>query len=272
MILNITSYNLCGYLISHSPYKIPITPKLSCPKLSLYLRKLLEYHFSTPTLEYSHYLPRSILRWCTKKYMYMVFYYCHCLYLKLIYFCYLFKYLLHPFGYSLCQNCLSVLWYPYKMIFKVVYRMRGSLYRAHTQILYSFMPKGQPVFIPVVELSGYSTGSLINRESEVSMAMILPQSFIRFPASCMKKYAAFALMANIVSYSSSVVSTNGFLSTLPTVLTAMSTRPYRLTAPSNSLTTSETLVRSPWMANAFPPAAWTAFTVSSAEAFVPSLL
>src|ERR1700758_2589310 len=162
MILNITFYNLCGYLISYSSYKIPITPKLSCPKLSPYLGKFFEYRFSTSTLEYSHYLSRSILRWCTKKYMYMVFYYCHCLYLKLIYFCHFSKYLLHSFGYNLCQNHLSVLWYPYKMIFKIVYCMRGSLYRAHPQILYSFMPKGQPVFIPVVELSGYSTGSLIN--------------------------------------------------------------------------------------------------------------
>src|SRR5574341_653295 len=162
MILNITSYNLCGYLISYSPYKIPITPKLSCPKLSSYLRKFLKYCFSTSTLEYSHYIPRRILRWCTKKYMYMVlYYYRHCLYLKLIHFCYLSKYLLYSFGYSLCQNHLSVLWYPCKMIFKVICRMRGSIYWAHTQILYSLLPKGQPVFIPLVELSGYSTGSLI---------------------------------------------------------------------------------------------------------------
>jgi hypothetical protein len=53
--------------------------------------------------------------------------------------------------------------------------MRGSLYRAHTQILYSFMPKGQPVFIPVVELSGYSTGSLIN---EIGYGMLAEQIFL----------------------------------------------------------------------------------------------
>jgi hypothetical protein len=38
-----------------------------------------------------------------------------------------------------------------------------------------------------------------------------------------------------------------------------------------SQTTAGTLVRSPWMANASPPAAWIARTVSSAAALVASL-
>ncbi len=60
---------------------------------------------------------------------------------------------------------------------------------------------------------------------EVTIAMILPPSCIRLPASWMKKNVALALMANMLPYSASVVSTNGFLSTLPTVLTAVSRRP-----------------------------------------------
>ena len=40
------------------------------------------------------------------------------------------------------------------MIFKIIYRMARPLYWAHTQILYSFLPSGQPVFIPVVPLRG----------------------------------------------------------------------------------------------------------------------
>ena len=49
------------------------------------------------------------------------------------------------------------------MIFKIIYRMACSLYWAHTQILYSFLPSGQPVFIPVVRTTGYSTG-IINKK------------------------------------------------------------------------------------------------------------
>jgi membrane-bound metal-dependent hydrolase YbcI (DUF457 family) len=45
--------------------------------------------------------------------------------------------------------------------------MRNSLYWAHPQILYSLLPKGQPVFIPVVKLSGYSTGVLIKPFSQI---------------------------------------------------------------------------------------------------------
>ncbi|MER3447243.1 MAG: hypothetical protein C4291_10535 [Candidatus Dadabacteria bacterium] len=75
-----------------------------------------------------------------------------------------------PCGYGLFKNRLSVLWYPYKMIFKVLYHMRDSLW-AHTRILYSFMPKGQSVFIPVVELSGYSTGSLIKKPNVFILAL-----------------------------------------------------------------------------------------------------
>lgn len=85
MVLNITLYNLCSYLIPYTSDKIPVTSKLSCPKLSSYLREFPKYHISTPAFKYSYYLARSILGWSTKKYMHMVFYYRHSLYLKLIY-------------------------------------------------------------------------------------------------------------------------------------------------------------------------------------------
>jgi hypothetical protein len=50
------------------------------------------------------------------------------------------------------------------MIFEIVYGMTCSLYWAHTQILYSLLPYGQPVFIPVVQTTAYSTG-IVNKQN-----------------------------------------------------------------------------------------------------------
>src|SRR3990170_3620696 len=149
MILYITPYYLCRYLIPNTPYKIPITPKL----LS-HLRKFSKYHLGTLTLQYPHYFSSRILGWCAKKYMHVILYYCHPLYIKLIYLCNFSKYFLYPLRYIFSQNHLLVLRYPYKMILKIIYSVMGSFYWAHTQILYSLLPKRQPVFIPVVELRG----------------------------------------------------------------------------------------------------------------------
>jgi len=164
MVLYIFSYNLCCYLIPYTPYKIPITPKLPSPKLLSHLRKFSKYHLGTLALQYPHYLSRRILWWCQKKYMYMIFHYCHPLYIKLIYLCNFFKYSLHPLRYILSQYHLPVFWYPYKMILKIIYRMMRPLYWAHTQILNSLLPKGQTCFHPRGETTGYSTGNLINRK------------------------------------------------------------------------------------------------------------
>ncbi|CFN72122.1 Uncharacterised protein [Bordetella pertussis] len=66
--------------------------------------------------------------------------------------------------------------------------------------------------------------------SEVTSVTILPWSLTWRPASLRKKNADLALTAAISSYSASLISENGFFSTLPTVLMAMSGRPTAATA------------------------------------------
>src|SRR3990172_1613867 len=161
MILYISPYYLCRYLIPNTPYKIPITPKLPSPKLLSHLWKFPKYHLGTLTFQYPNYLSRRILGWCTKKYMHVILYYCHPLYIKLICLCNFSKYFLYPLRYIFSQNHLPVLWYPYKMILKTIYSMMCSFYWAHTQILYSLLPKGQTCFHPRSRTTGYSTGILI---------------------------------------------------------------------------------------------------------------
>ncbi len=88
----------------------------------------------------------------------------------------------------------------------------------------------------------------------------------------MKKKADLELTAVISSYSASVISTNGFFSTLPTVLMAMSGLPTAAIASANSASTAPAVVRSPWKATPSAPAALIAATVSSAAALVAALL
>ncbi|MNL84256.1 hypothetical protein D3C87_2121750 [compost metagenome] len=80
------------------------------------------------------------------------------------------------------------------------------------------------------------------------------------------------MTALISSYSASVISTKGFFSTLPTVLTAMSMLPSAALASAKSFSTLAALVRSPEKAWAAAPVALIAATVSSAAAFVAALL
>lgn len=104
------------------------------------------------------------------------------------------------------------------------------------------------------------------------MVMIVASSLHRLPASCKKKKAALELIANMSSYSSSVVSTIGLRSTLPTVLIAMSTPPKASTAWSKSVVTLTGSVRSPCTRIAFVPSSAIAACVFSASARELSLL
>jgi hypothetical protein len=92
------------------------------------------------------------------------------------------------------------------------------------------------------------------------------------PASFRKKKAVLALTALIASYSASLISSIGFLSTLPTVLIAMSGRPTAATASANSFSIAAAVLRSACRATACAPAACTAATVASASARVAALL
>ena len=76
----------------------------------------------------------------------------------------------------------------------------------------------------------------------------------------------------IASNSASLISSIGFLSTLPTVLTAMCGLPTAATVSAKSLSTAPAAVRSPWKAMPSAPAALIAATVSSAAGLVDALL
>lgn len=71
-----------------------------------------------------------------------------------------------------------------------------------------------------------------------------PLSLTCLPASLRKKNAHFELTALISSNSGSLISTMGFLSTLPTVLTAISTEPMAAFASAKSFSMDEAVVRS----------------------------
>lgn len=112
----------------------------------------------------------------------------------------------------------------------------------------------------------------ISPSKAVTSMQILPLSLRCLPASLRKKNADLALTSLIWSYSASLMSTIGFLSTLPTVLMAMSGRPMASTTSANSFSMAPARVRSAWNATAWAPAALIAAIVASASAFVESLL
>jgi hypothetical protein len=87
-----------------------------------------------------------------------------------------------------------------------------------------------------------------------------------------KEVGGLGVDVEIESYSASVVSTIGLRSTLPTVLTAMSTLPNTSIAAANSFSTLSGTVRSPWTLTAFAPDSCIWATVLSASASVAALL
>ena len=100
----------------------------------------------------------------------------------------------------------------------------------------------------------------------------LPLSLTCLPASLRKKKAVLELTAVISSYSDSLISENGFFSTLPTVLMAMSGLPTAAMASVKSFSTAAADVRSPCKATACAPLACIALTVASASALEAALL
>ena len=69
MVLYISTYESRGYLVPNGPNKIPITPKLSTPKLFLHIWKFLKYHLGRNTLYNLDNPRRRIPRRCRQKQM-----------------------------------------------------------------------------------------------------------------------------------------------------------------------------------------------------------
>ena len=154
MVLYISAYEIRGHLVPNGPNKIPVTPKLSTPKLFLHLWKFLEHHLGRNTLYNLDNPCRRIPRRRRQKQMDMIIFYLHRIYLKLIPLGYLLKDHLKPFGQIPLQYHLAILGNPYHMILEIIDRMTCSLNRAHARVIPCFIAFGDPVFIRSAELSG----------------------------------------------------------------------------------------------------------------------
>ena len=145
LIFNISPYYVRGYFISNTPYKIPVTPQLTCPQLFLQFRKLLEYFPSRYALQYLNCLRRRIPRWHFYKYMNVVFHYFHRIYGKFVFLCYPLKnFLKIPFNFAI-QYALSILRYPDHVVFNIIYSMLGTSY-AHVAFIQENVILAQDAF------------------------------------------------------------------------------------------------------------------------------
>jgi hypothetical protein len=136
LILNILPNQFRSYFVSHCPHKIPITPKLSRPKLLLQSRKLLKYLLRTDTLQNLYNFSRRILGRCRKKYMNMIHLDPHRINLKIILLRYFSKQLLYPLLQLLRQNLLPIFWNPNEMILDIIDCMLCSFNRHAATISY----------------------------------------------------------------------------------------------------------------------------------------
>ena len=161
MILYIPTYEIRGYLVPNGSNKISVAPKLTAPKLFLNLWKFLEYHLGRNTLHNLDYPSRRIPRRSRQKQMYMIIFYFHRIYLKLIPLGYLLKDYLKPFRQIPLQYHLPIFRNPYYVILEIIDRMTCSLNRAHARVIPRFIAFGDPVFIRLAKLSGIQRAFLI---------------------------------------------------------------------------------------------------------------
>jgi len=159
MIFYILSNHFFRYLVPNRPCKISIFPKLSSPKLFLYLRMFLKYYTATYTLQYPHYLGNTIPRRKRKKNMNVISCYLQYIYLKIVIPGNLLKNFLYPISNIIPQYPLSIFRCPYQMIFRIVYRMTGSHQFHALTITHFSLPSAGELFIPVYK-TGYSSSNL----------------------------------------------------------------------------------------------------------------
>src|SRR4030065_2071000 len=144
MIFNIFLNHLSCYFVSDTPYKISITPEFSAPKLLLDLWKSFEKFSGRYTLHNLNNFRWRIPRRNLHKHMNMIQCYFHRINLKIILLCNLFKNSLGKFFKLLCKQIIPIFWYPYKMIFQIIYCMFPSSNWTHAinYGIYQFINRG----------------------------------------------------------------------------------------------------------------------------------
>jgi hypothetical protein len=156
MILYILSDYFSRYIIAYGPGKIPIFPKLTTPKMFLYLRMLAKDHTCTDTPHYSHNLGYAVSRWERQEYVNMIQGYFHRIYLKPMINGNFFKYNSYSLLDVSSQYPLPILWRPYQVIFRVIYSMWRS-FNCHVLCIAQLtLPLAGKLFIPV-HRTGYSS-------------------------------------------------------------------------------------------------------------------
>ena len=134
LILDIPTYYVRGYCISHTPDKISITPEFSRPQLFSQPRKLFEYFSGRYAFHYLDHSGRRIPRRSLHKYVNMISNHFHRIYCKSILLSYPSKYLFDIVTNFSTQHGLSIFRYPYQMIFQFIYRMLRPSYYHNTVI------------------------------------------------------------------------------------------------------------------------------------------
>jgi hypothetical protein len=129
------------------------------------LPKALSLPQDVPEILHCHwYSSRSLLPWNyytsveTKKNMNVISCYLQRIYLKLVILANLLKNSFYPISNIIPQYPLSIFRCPYQMIFRIVYRMTGSLQFHALTITHFSLPSAGELFIPVYK-TGYSSSN-----------------------------------------------------------------------------------------------------------------
>ena len=146
LILNISANNVRSYCITYGPDKISVAPEFPGPQLFPQFRKLFKYFSGRYAFHYLHHLGRRISRRNLDKYVYMIIHYLHRIYCEPVLISYLSKYLFNISSNFTTQYTLSVLRYPYQMVFQVIYCMLSPSYHHITVISSSPLLKQMSCF------------------------------------------------------------------------------------------------------------------------------
>jgi hypothetical protein len=160
LVFNVFPYYVSSNLITHTPDKIAIAPKLSCPKLFSKFGILPKYLSSRYAFHYLYNVCWRIPRWCLQKYMHMAFHHFHSIYFKSIFLSYPIKYFFQVLRYSLTQYLFSILRYPYQVILQIIDGMFSPSY-SHADFISIIASFGKPFlrltanhFHPASKLTG----------------------------------------------------------------------------------------------------------------------
>ena len=123
MISNVSTDHFRGDSVSHNPDEIPITPKLSTPKMFLQPREFLKDYLGADTLQDLYHFGRRIFGWGREKDMDMIAHDLHRIDLSIILCSNLLKQLLYSLLQLLRQNLFAVFGNPNEMVLDIVDRM-----------------------------------------------------------------------------------------------------------------------------------------------------